>query len=488
MDMKIDLKKKTGSIRLGSMHSMIMGNKPEKITPDMMSGKFSKENHEFEKFGLFDAATPNYTTYYPDVTPEDLKPTDAEFIFPIFRALSATVVWKGFKPIDFSQGDVLKSAMNLLIGQTINADHETALGNAMGSVRSVFWQEAYTKDGTKVPPGINAEFMIDGKSNPRIARGIQMNPPSIHSNSVSVRFEWKPSHQLKSDEDFFNKLGTKDDKGNLYRLVVTKIIQFSETSLVSHGADAFAQKIGEDGYIVNPTYAAGVYNFSSDEKENPHDKNFSHLLDYKNLATLSFDNTAIPDNLNNNNLEKQKEMELIAKIETALGLDAGSITEDNVSVKIAEVLTAAKTKANPKELADLKKEVEDLTGEKETLTADLEAAEAFKDKAAKFDVSLTAQRESAKALYTKLKGDNADEAILKMLDTQEVESLTALTKSYQSDLDAKFPTKCGKCGSTELSKGSAKVGEDDGEEDLSPKVRSNEEARAILRKKKAEKK
>lgn len=478
--MEINLSNKTGVIRLGSRHSMLMGNKPEKVTPEMVLETFEKSKHEFEKFGLFETATPNYTTYYPDVTPEDLKPSDGDFIYPVFRALSATTVWKGYKPIDFSKEGVLKSAMNLLIGQTINADHETALGNAMGTVRSVFWQEETTKAGTKIPAGINAEFMIDGKSNPRIARGIQMNPPSIHSNSVSVRFSWEPSHKMKSDEDFYAKLGTRDDKGNFYRLIVSEILQFSETSLVSHGADAFAQKIGDDGMIVNPTYAAGVYTFSDKEGEKDGSKGFSGILDYKDEA--SFNLTAIPENLNNNNIEKAKDMKLTEILEKALNLEAGSITEENLSVKVSEVLSSAKTSA----VSEKETEIEGLKAEKAQLETDLAEAKLAVSKSEKFEVLLTKERENTKASYKKLKGDDADEAILKMIDTQDMESLTALNHSYQSDLDNKFPLKCGSCGSTGLSRASSAGGEDEGEG--VKLIRTNAEARERLLKKKREQK
>jgi hypothetical protein len=460
---------------------MLMGNKPEKVTPTMVLESFERSKHEFEKFGLFETATPNYTTYYPDVTPEDLKPSEGDFIYPIFRALSATTVWKGFKPIDFSKPGVLKAAMNLLVGQTINADHETALGNAMGTVRSVFWQEETTKNGTKIPPGINAEFMIDGKSNPRIARGIQMNPPSIHSNSVSVRFAWEPSHKMKNDEDFYAKLGTRDEKGNFYRLVVTEVMQFSETSLVSHGADAFAQKIGDDGMIVNPTYAAGVYTFSDKDKENK-GIGFSAVLDYKDEATFSL--SAIPENLNNNNPEKPKKMDVIEILEKALNLEAGTVTEENLTAKVSEVLTSAKEAA----IAQKETEVEKLKGEKIELETKLQAAKLFEDNAKKFEIRLTEERTAAVATYKKLKGDTADPAIVTMIENQDFESVKALHKSYQSDLEAKFPTKCTSCGKTQLSRGSANP--EEGEEEFAGtgKVRTNAEARAFLQKKKREQK
>lgn len=74
-----------------------------------------------------------------------------------------------------------------------------------------------------------------------------MDPPSIHSNSVSVRFIWDKSHPNLDEDEFWNKLGTYDEKGNLICRVVKEIVSYYETSLVSHGADPFAQKIDEMG-------------------------------------------------------------------------------------------------------------------------------------------------------------------------------------------------------------------------------------------------
>lgn len=57
------------------------------------------------------------------------------------------------------------------------------------------------------------------------------------------------------DGEFYQKLGTYDSKGEMVRRIVTEVVRYLETSLVSHGADSFAQKIGSDGKIVNPTFA-----------------------------------------------------------------------------------------------------------------------------------------------------------------------------------------------------------------------------------------
>lgn len=477
--MEINLKNKTGVIRLNSGHSMYLGNKPDVITTEMLNVMLSSaKNKSFEQFGLFESSSPNYTTYYPDVTADDLAPKDEDFITPIFRALSATVVWKGYKPIDFSKPGVLKAAMNLLIGQTINIDHETATGNAIGSVRSVAWQESYTDKGITVPAGINAEFLIDGKSNPRIARGIQMNPPSIHSNSVSVRFEWEPSHALKDDNDFYNKLGTKDDKGNLYRLIVTKVLQFSETSLVSHGADAYAQII-RDGKINNPVYASGVYKFSHKDDKGEEIK-YSHTLDYKTDLSLDLSSAAIPTDINNNQNEEQNQLNMNVLEILTEKLQLKDVTEENFSEKLQGFLDAQKTEKE-NSVSEVQNKLDEANTEKERLSTEVET---FKPKAEAYDSLISNQREEAKKLYNLSKGDKADAAILTMLENVDATALESLMAGYKEELELKFPSSCQSCGSTEITKKTS-LNEDEEEEkeggNTGKAILSNADARQALK-------
>ena len=181
-------------LTLGSGHSIMLGNKPKQLSDEELFSKFfeaSKVNDTIDSYGLFGSDL-NYNTYYPGVTKEDFEPKDSEFIEPVYRLLSEAIVSK-YWPTDFSQNNVLKKSMNMLVGQTVNCDHETSVGNAIGTVKSVYWQPAYKDEttGLMIPAGINGVLKIDAKSNPRIARGVMMDPPSIHSNSVTVRFKWK---------------------------------------------------------------------------------------------------------------------------------------------------------------------------------------------------------------------------------------------------------------------------------------------------------
>jgi len=67
-----------------------------------------------------------------------------------------------------------------------------------------------------------------------------MDPPSIHSNSVTVRFNHVMSHP-ELNEEFWNLAGTKDKKVTIH-LIADEITSYKETSFVNHGADPYAQK------------------------------------------------------------------------------------------------------------------------------------------------------------------------------------------------------------------------------------------------------
>ena len=461
---------KIETIKLIGGHALIMGHRPEKITLSKMVEKLEKDGQEFSKLGLFDSSTPNYTTYYPDVTVEDLIPKDNEFIEPVFRLLSNVTVQHGYNPIHFPV-DVLKQSMYKLIGQTINIDHETALGNAIGTVKSVEWQNAYTKDGIKVPAGINGVLKIDGKSNPRIARGIMMDPPSIHSESVTVNFQWVKSHPNMSDEEFRNKLGTVDEKGKLIEKVASKIIAYHEISLVGHGADPFAQKIGKDGKIVNIKYAGSRTGQLSDDGISGE----SMAWDWKDLPLQSFNGVETilnsyteDENLNNNNEQNQLEMEgLLRLFETMFGLTVNSLTAENHKAELAKfktgydaiVLKASKadepiTILGLSGVVAIEKEINDLRSFKETVPANLSELQSLASVAT---TVITELRDDTKRLYKLSLGDKGkeDTNIITIINAADYKSLTSLHKQYNDVTEGLFEFVC-ECGSHNVTRASAK--------------------------------
>lgn len=441
------IKKNIGVITLKAGHTLILGNIPDAIDLSKLEeNKMLGNNIDIQKFGLFETSAPNYTTYYPDVTPEDLNPKDEDFIQPVFRMLSEVIVSKG-RPIDFSANNVLRKSMNKLLGQTVNVDHETATGNAIGAVSEVFWQPAYTaSDGTKIPAGINAKLKIDGKSNPRLARGIMMNPPSIHSNSVSVRFSWLPSHKFDDPNEFYAKLGSHNDKGELIRCVVDDIIAYSETSLVAHGADPFAQRIGDDGQIVNTKYANTAYQFSADKPiQASWEVDFKEYQNEDNeVAILSLSNNN--NNINTNPTDSMNIEELIQTLVSDFSFGEDT-TAENLLEKLGEKLGESDT------------EVENLTTERDQLKTENDTLKSTNADLAAGKEQVTNLTESTKQealrFYKASKGEKADDAIIDLISKADLKTAGAFLKQYKAEADDKFSATCNKCKSTDISRNSA---------------------------------
>jgi hypothetical protein len=452
------------TMKLCGGHSLILGHCPVKLKLDDINSKIEQDPQEISKFGLFDSSSPNYTTYYPEVTAEDLSPKDEEFIEPVFRMLSNVTVNARSNPIYFPS-EVLKKTMYKLIGQTVNVDHEMALGNAIGTVKSVEWQNSYTtKDGIKVPAGINATLKIDGKSNPRIARGIMMDPPSIHSNSVTVTFAFAKSHPNMSDDEFWSKIGTYDEKGNFIQRVVTDVVAYHETSLVGHGADPFAQKIGKDGKIVNPIYAKDRYPLS-DQSFNESNPEFS-FFDWKQFKSEDFEHITI------NNNQTQENMDVTLRLlETIFGLEANSLTEENYQEKLAalntELASMRADKAKPpvpvkvlelEGLAAIETEITTLRSFKANVPEDMTAKIALAEIGT---TAVTELKEETKRLY-KLSVDagKEDVTILATIEGADYKTLKAFHKQYDQLTESKFGFKCTACGSHDVTRASANPGGD----------------------------
>ena len=452
------------SMIIGSGHTIMAGFLPTGVEPQTFSENFYRWNHvskeSVEKLGLFGSDI-DYNTYYPNLTKEDLTPNADEFIEPVFRLLSATIVSKNWNPTDFSQPGVLKASMRMLLGQTVNCDHSTDIGNAIGSVSQVMWQEGYKDGNFMIPAGINGVLKIDGKANPRIARGILMDPPSIHSNSVTVQFKWDKSHPDMDDRDFWDKLGTYDEKGNMIRKVVTEVVRYLETSLVSHGADSFAQKIGEDGKIINPEFAKRTWTSFAEYQEDT--KKAYYFTDFKEDINSYQENNDTPqNNINtnnslNNNTMNQELKEFLEKLfsDNLLSLSEGQ----EVSTELA--LSAVQSLVNGKKTLETK--ITNLTTEKDQLTEQITQKDAeIANLTAMSTVGknyIASLREEVVGNYKKLKGDKADETIVTMLnaETTGLQTLISLNKDYKAQLEEKFPLTCSKCGSHDVTRSSSVV-------------------------------
>lgn len=465
------------TMTLGAGHSIMVSHVGNDMDGSKLSnGIFkaaSKNKASLESYGLFSNAI-NYNTFYPEVDAKSFDPSKDEFIEPIFRMLSNCIVSKQYSPTEFPS-DVLKAGMNLLVGQTVNCDHSTDIGNAIGSVVEVYWQEAYQDGDAYIPAGINAKLKIDAKANPRIARGINMDPPSIHSNSVTIMFEWKPSHEFEDKWEFWEKLGTYDKDGQLIRRIATRIIAFKETSLVSHGADPYAQLI-RDGKLVNPTYADSIYNSFSEEAQKEAvksklDHSRASYIDYKgfsekpiiyNTSNHNNEGTNSPDTTNLINTDNSMP-ELTQFIEQLFGEGMLSLAEGataNTELALAEIrriiaenasLAEAKTTAEA-EVTSLKEEVT-------TLKNDLKTSEKFSEIGTNYFKEV---KDTTLASYKKLVGEGKEDAnILALIESVDsITTLLSLKSTYETQLEEKFPLKCADCGSHNVNRGSSVKSED----------------------------
>lgn len=461
---------------LGAGHSMLASHVPGKnVKPEMVSQKFyqaSKMSKEsIDSFGLFGSSI-DYNTFYPDAKPDMFNPKEDEFIEPMFRMLSSCIVAKNYNPTEFPK-KVLKESMHLLVGQTVNCDHETDVANAIGTVKSVSWQEAYTENGVEIPAGINAVLKIDGISNPRIVRGIYMDPPSIHSNSVTVMFEWKPSHKFVKEWEFYDKLGTIAEDGTMVRRIATRIIAYKETSLVSHGADPFAQLI-KNGKINNPQYAGAVYYSFSDQEPMELDKLKTKLsfFDFKGCKEVDIMyNTSKPNYVGgknpNENLSHQNNLQMTLQEfleqlfgENMMSLEEGAKPSTEIALsQIKSVLAENKSLSEAKAQAESK--LADLQNEINSLQEKIKVNEAM----AKIGTThLSEVRESAIASYKKLVGEEKiDQNIITLLNAEStsLETLISLKASYDASLEEKFPMQCAECGSHNVSRASSMVNKDE---------------------------
>lgn len=451
-------------------HSLVSNNYPKGLGLQTL-GIIQKQEgkSEIEKLGLFDSATPNFSNYYPGATAEDLKPKDDEFVYPIFRALSEVLVRRN-APVDFSLNGVLKNAMNKLYGQTVYPNHEQLIGNQLGVVIDVEWQDSYTTNGIKIPSGINSRFKLDGKANPNIARAVMMEPPSIHSTSVTVEFAWEKSHNL-TDDEFFNKLGSSDDKGNLYKRNVTDIVNFHEISLVPHGADSFAQRLDKDGKIVNPKYAQTVYKFGANNDEENYQSGKIHFIDYKNklgdIEKLSDDKTTIPFRSNNNqeSLETNQNMKnILIKLLLLSGIasaDIEKLSDDDLGKKAEE--TFNKFVADSTEVVKLKADIElvkvELTQKDSNIT---DLTQKISDKEAELSklindaevgkLALTQAKSEAVRLYNLAMGAKSDTKVLELIANADYNTTIVLMNQYAILAESSFQASCKDCHSKNISR------------------------------------
>lgn len=344
-----------------------------------------------------------------EALPQAHTPAEEDFIDVTYRALSASML--ADRPVDFSNEPMLKRATKLLDGQTVFKDHQTSVDNWVGRVAATNW-DTETKG---IPPGINAVLRLDTIKDPMAVRGVLQG--ALHSASVTVSFEWKPSHpKLMEDNTFFQNLGEQVD-GQTVRVIVTKIEKFWEISLVWQGADAFAKQIGEDGKPVQQA---------------------AELDDTQDLSLKQ---------VQENQPKQEEEMKLLAILEKVLKAE---VTEENLEELLGKY-------GNEYHQLGLEKSQAVLTQKEEGLKAATTELESLRSKVAELAPQaelgkkyLEEERKEAIRFYNLSKGDKASPVILKTLQEASLEVAQAWKEDLKSEFEAKVPNSCQKCGSTEV--------------------------------------
>ena len=323
------------------------------------------------------------------------KPNPEDYVYANFRALSAVRIPR--RGINFSKPGVLKAAMPMLLRQTVYRDHRVAVDNWAGVVVDALWDSTGGPAGENGPPGINVRLKIDGVQAPAVARGLLSDPPTLHSVSVGVEFEWEKSHPKMSDRDFWYNFGDEID-GKVVELIVTKITKFNEISVVWQGADPNAKRLSADG---------------SDEGE-------FDMLKAELAKALGLD-------------PESGDEVLLTELTKALNKPA---LVDNVQV---EALTA--------QVADLEGQLATATEQLDKITP---ASEELVSQASLGAQYLNDQRTEAVRLFKLVEGEKAAENILTMLGGCNLETAKAYIDLYAPKAEAMFGAKCNKCGSQDL--------------------------------------
>ncbi len=352
----------------------------------------------------------------PPALPPTVAASAEDFVEVTYRALSAAVL--ADRPIDFSNEKVLKRATRLLKSQTVFKDHDTSVDNWVGQVEDSLWD-----DQTKgIPPGINAILKLDIIKDPMTVRGVLQG--IIHSASVTVSFEWKPSHpQLMDDGTFFEKMGEEID-GDLVRIIVTKIERFLEISLVWQGADEYAKQIGPKGRPVGQSL----------ETDPQHE-----------IGQLSY----------NSQISKEEEMEELKRLlNKTFGTD---VRADNFANLLEERIGKEKLNLTEKADAEITRLATQLENANKSISEFEGKIKAIEPKAELGKKYLEDERTEAIRLCKLVKGEKINEAILKTLENGDLELVQAWKEEFRKEAEIKFPSRCAKCGSTEIRRQSSKA-------------------------------
>lgn len=434
-----------------------------------------------EKFGLSDKPGADTTFGFNAAGGNKIIPKEEDFIRVPFRLLSATIVAGGsWRSTDFSDEKVLKASASKLIGKPLYVDHDTStVNNNVGVIESAKWSPA-TKDsdGNAVPAGIDGMLKIDAIANFKIARSVLASPPSIGSVSVTVAFDWEPSHKFENAQQFEMAIGTLMN-GKMVTRKATKIVDYYEVSLVWMGADPFAKMLSPEGKPYNVDRSAVFKNTRSEVEGKIYTEEHKYYAELcfnkgSNVFLTELDEEEQPDPENNMKVIKLTAAELATKLgidaldklelegqvivpateHTSLQAAQGElVTEKEKIITLSADLATAKT-----DLGTATTEVTSLKSERDTLKTEVDSLKPKAAVADKFTADLKAEVVRLYGIFSKGK---PDAAITALIEKSSVEELSAQAVQYGGSVVGKFSGTCNNCKSKDISFQSSVGGDDD---------------------------
>lgn len=465
----------------------LVGNNTLVYVPDFKDKKsLKKMRSEFGWMGE------DYRQVVMNENIENAIPKEEDFLPFWFRHISATTVGGGsWKATEFPE-KVLKAGMPLLAFKPSYVNHEMETSNIIGGIGNVKWTgKQKLADGTIVPPGIDAPIWVDGKLHPDICRKLAAFPvPHIQSVSVTVTYEWEPSHVFENregDEDiwlFENRIGQVVD-GEMVRRIATKIIDFYETSLVWLGADPFAKILDTEGKPLNIEKSAivGMSKFADDPLTDLYKNTGRYFVNdscFVNLNKLDlqrqvFENVGKTENYNrtmpkqsssNSETKNNLKMDVLEFIAQQLNVKPEEVTVDVLKGFSFVKADEHSTLIDLQKVVGTKSDYEKLKADKDKAETDLQAAN---DKVTNLESEATNNKplvefasghkdhlkDEATRFYKlscgeKKPDDQIVSLIEKAADDNDFKLLNSLLVQYGGKAFGEFEGECKECGSKEI--------------------------------------
>ena len=333
-----------------------------------------------------------------------------------YRALSATIV-ADYIDYGYDGGRALMEGVKLFhktkagFNVPMHKNHSREVEDWLGKVTDSYWDSGEVA-GRGFPAGVNivTEYLKEAfisDTDKKILVGLQNDV--LNAVSVTIRFNWKKSHPKMDDFDFMLALGTTVD-GELVRVLVTKILQVLEISLVYAGADPYARDLtaSQHGDGIQPNVTT------------PH----------KEVQPM----------------EKLKE--LVASLATFLEISEFNVEDEAQLALLMPKLTEVSSKATEDATA-----LQTLLDDTKAKLAETEAA-LTKSQTEVGEYKADLKERLTKATTLVMKDQNV--VILKLAETADLSTLKELVNVYEAKSDEFAPLTCPSCHTT-LTRQSAAV-------------------------------